>query len=142
MVITLKQLSGAIRKRRPQMEENQAYELAVFYMNFFGFYGRILDNVLETEERDAFYQLDDIGLATTESEKTGRPEIKLVDGKYKLDWRNWTSSYWVLKEDEIMRTEKSAPEESGIEKGGEVYGDEDMWEQVRKARGRSNAGGA
>jgi len=141
MVISVKQLAGAIRKKRPQIEEQNAGELAIFYMNFFGFYGRILDNVLVPEERDAFYQLEDMGLVTTKSEKTDRPYVKCVNGRYGISgWKNWTIIYWILKEGEITRIEKNKPEESEIEKGGGVYSDESVWKQAREARKSFGAG--
>jgi hypothetical protein len=61
-------------------------------LNFFGYSDRIIDNVLEPEDRDAFYMLEDAGILTTEREET-----TLYDG------REWRIHYWLFKRDEMSR---------------------------------------
>ena len=72
------------------MEEDQAYELALRVLNFFGYSDRIIDNVLEPEDRDAFYMMEDAGILTTEREET-----TLYDG------REWRIHYWLFRHDKI-----------------------------------------
>jgi hypothetical protein len=55
-------------------------------LGFFGFSNRIIDNALEPNDRNLFYQLQDYDLLTTESEET-----TLWDG------REWRIHYWKFK---------------------------------------------
>ena len=57
----------------------------------FGYSDRIIDNILEPEDRDAFYMLEDTGILTTEREET-----TLYDG------REWRIHYWLFKRDKIQ----------------------------------------
>jgi len=61
-------------------------------MDFFGFDDRIIDNVLEHEERQLFYMLESEGILNTE-----REEITLHDG------RVWRIHYWLLKKNTILQ---------------------------------------
>jgi len=72
------------------MEEEEAFELAQHVLNFFGYSNRIIDNVLEPEDRDAFYMLEDADILYTE-----REEITLYDG------REWRIHYWCINHDKI-----------------------------------------
>ena len=74
------------------MEEKEARAMAQHVLNFFGYSERIIDNVLEPEDRDAFYILEDSGLLTTEREET-----TLYDG------REWRIHYWLLAKKTILR---------------------------------------
>jgi hypothetical protein len=102
------------------MEEEQAYMLARHVLNFFGYSDRIIDNILEPEDRDAFYMLEDAGLLTTEREET-----TLYDG------REWRIHYWLFRKERIMELTDSGPAKAPEESAGEsvIYGDlpEDMW---------------
>ncbi|MDR3074829.1 MAG: hypothetical protein LBU30_02165 [Candidatus Methanoplasma sp.] len=80
------------------MEEEQAYMLARHVLNFFGYSDRIIDNILEPEDRDAFYMLEDAGLLTTEREET-----TLYDG------REWRIHYWLFRKDKIKGLLESSP---------------------------------
>jgi hypothetical protein len=60
-------------------------------MDLFGFEDRIIDNVLEHEERQLFYLLESEGILDTE-----REEISLYDG------RIWRIHYWLLKKNKIL----------------------------------------
>ncbi|MCQ2085434.1 MAG: hypothetical protein MJZ21_04735 [archaeon] len=73
------------------LEHEEAFDLAQHVLNFFGYSNRIIDNVLEPEDRDAFYMLEDSGVLTTE-----REEITLYDG------REWRIHYWLFKNDKIQ----------------------------------------
>ena len=68
-------------------------------LNFFGFSDRIIDNVLEPEERDLFYNLEEAGLLVSEREETN-----LYTGK------NWRIHYWILKKERILKLSKSSVE--------------------------------
>ena len=72
-IVTVEDLTQAIKNSIDDshaMVEEQAYELAHHVLNFFGYSDRIIDNVLEPEDRDAFYMLEDAGILTTEREET------------------------------------------------------------------------
>ena len=74
-----------------KLEHEEAFDLAQHVLNFFGYSNRIIDNVLEPEDRDAFYMLEDSGVLTTE-----REEITLYDG------REWRIHYWLFKNEKIQ----------------------------------------
>jgi hypothetical protein len=65
--------------------------MAQHVMNFFGYSERIIDNILEPEDRDAFYMLEDTGILTTEREET-----TLYDG------REWRIHYWLFRKERIF----------------------------------------
>ena len=92
-IVTVDDLTQAIKNSIDDshaMVEEQAYELAHHVLNFFGYSDRIIDNVLEPEDRDAFYMLEAAGILTTEREET-----TLYDG------REWRIHYWLFKRDKI-----------------------------------------
>ncbi len=90
--LTIDQLAVAIKNgidgRR--MEDQAAKTMAEHVLHFFGFSERIIDNVLEQEDRDVFYMLEDAGLLTTEREET-----TLYDG------REWRIHYWLFNRNNI-----------------------------------------
>ncbi len=73
------------------MPAEEAEHLAQHILNFFGYSDRIIDNMLEPEDRDAFYMLEDTGILTTEREET-----TLYDG------REWRIHYWLFRRDRIL----------------------------------------
>ena len=79
--------------------------IAAHVLNFFGFNERIIDNVLEPDDRDTFYMLEDTGILETE-----RDETTLYDG------REWRIHYWMFRKDRIFdlaREESQAMAEAG-----------------------------
>ena len=87
MGLTLAQLTQAIRRKvYEDMETVVAEGIAEHALGFFGFSNRIIDNALEPNDRNLFYQLQDYDLLTTESEET-----TLWDG------REWRIHYWKFK---------------------------------------------
>ena len=97
MSVTIEDLTAAIQNGvhyhdQPdyKLEYEEAYDLAHRILNFFGYSERIIDNVLEQEDRDAFYMLEDAGILTTEREET-----TLYDG------REWRIHYWLFKDERI-----------------------------------------
>ena len=120
-IITLEDLTQAIQNSPDNkgMEEDQAYELALRVLNFFGYSDRIIDNVLEPEDRDAFYMMEDAGILTTEREET-----TLYDG------REWRIHYWLFRHDKIDKLLKEGcVAEKAAAKSDFDYADlpEDAW---------------
>jgi len=121
--VTVEDLTLAIKNsidKNMEMEEEQAYMLARHVLNFFGYADRIIDNILEPEDRDAFYMLEDAGLLTTEREET-----TLYDG------REWRIHYWLFRKDRIKDLMDSGPAKAPEEAANEsaVYGElpDDIW---------------
>jgi hypothetical protein len=124
-ILTIDNLTHAIRKSVGQnnLAEDDAKGMAHHMMNFFGYNDRIIDNVLEPEDRDVFYQLEDSGLLVTEREET-----TLYDG------REWRINYWLFRKDKIrdlMRGKKGSGQGDGSEDLDKVYEElpEDAWQR-------------
>jgi hypothetical protein len=90
-IITLKVLSQAISNRLG-IEKVQAWKVAGFILDLFGFDDRIIDNILEPEDRQLFYFLESEGILTT-----GREVTLLYNG------REWLTHYWELNKSTIVR---------------------------------------
>jgi hypothetical protein len=100
-------LAKAIRRSvgHDGMRPEDARAIAAHVLNFFGFNERIIDNVLEPDDRDTFYMLEDSGILETE-----RDETTLYDG------REWRIHYWMFRKDRIFdlaRQEAQAMAEAG-----------------------------
>ena len=100
-------LAKAIRRSvgHDGMRSEDARAIAAHVLNFFGFNERIIDNVLEPDDRDTFYMLEDTGILETE-----RDETTLYDG------REWRIHYWMFRKDRIFdlaREEAQAMAEAG-----------------------------
>ena len=100
-------LAKAIRRSvgHDGMRPEDARAIAAHVLNFFGFNERIIDNVLEPDDRDTFYMLEDTGILETE-----RDETTLYDG------REWRIHYWMFRKDRIFdlaREEAQAMAEAG-----------------------------
>lgn len=121
-VITVDELSLAIQNSIDSsydMADEQAYDLAHHVLNFFGYSDRIIDNVLEPEDRDAFYMLEDAGILTTEREET-----TLYDG------REWRIHYWLFRREKIASMMVKERTESSDDSDSESIYDElpdDIW---------------
>jgi len=120
--LTVDDLTRAIRNSidREGMKDEEARAMAQHVLNFFGYSERIIDNILEPEDRDAFYMLEDSGLLTTEREET-----TLYDG------REWRIHYWLFRKDKILELVKAArmKEHAFLENPGACYADvpDDIW---------------
>jgi hypothetical protein len=90
-IITLDDLSKAIA-HRIGIEIDEARRDAGFVLDIFGFDDRVIDNVLDPEDRQLFYILEEEGMLTTEREET-----TLYDG------REWRTHYWQIRKDTILR---------------------------------------
>ncbi|MBR3409598.1 MAG: hypothetical protein IKM91_05325 [Candidatus Methanomethylophilaceae archaeon] len=108
-MLTVEDLTQAIKNgidSRKGMDMDEAYDLAHSVLNFFGYSDRIIDNVLEAQDRNAFYILEDADILTTEREET-----TLYDG------REWRIHYWVFKRDKI---DELMSKPAGSDKGDDV----------------------
>lgn len=90
-IITLDDLSKAIANR-VGIGIEEARRDAGFVMDVFGFQDRVIDNVLDPEDRQLFYLLEEEGMLTTEREET-----TLYDG------REWRTHYWVMRKDIVLK---------------------------------------
>ncbi len=122
--LTVDSLSMAIKNSvdREDMPEEQATAMAQHIMNFFGYNERIIDNVLEPEDRDAFYMLEDTGILTTEREET-----TLYDG------REWRIHYWLFRKERIWELISGEERHEGVKRRhSSVYDDipDDAWNRT------------
>lgn len=119
--LTVEHLTKAIKNSidKQGMPEEEARAMAQHVMNFFGYSERIIDNVLEPEDRDAFYMLEDAGILMTEREET-----TLYDG------REWRIHYWMFRKErihELIHGRGRAAEDGGDSQS--VYDEvpDDIW---------------
>src|SRR5437867_5426141 len=103
---------------RTGMKEEEARAMAQHVLNFFGYSERIIDNVLEPEDRDAFYMLEDSGILTTEREET-----TLYDG------REWRIHYWMFRKERIAELVAAQKAKEEAARASSVYDEvpEDTW---------------
>ncbi len=123
--LTVDDLTKAIKNSidKSGMETEAARAMANHVLNFFGYSDRIIDNILEPEDRDAFYMLEDSGLLTTEREET-----TLYDG------REWRIHYWLFRKEKIRQLVEAAGERERAKAEADeviVYSDipEDIWKR-------------
>ena len=90
-IIKLEDLSKAISTKL-DIEMEQAKKYAHIVIDFFGFEDRIIDNILNPEERKLFYLLESLGILTVE-----REDITLSNGN------EWRMHYWRLEKNEIFQ---------------------------------------
>jgi transcription initiation factor IIE alpha subunit len=118
--LTVDDLTRAIKNSidRAGMKDDEARAMAQHVLNFFGYSERIIDNVLEPEDRDAFYMLEDSGILTTEREET-----TLYDG------REWRIHYWMFRKERIAELVRAQKEKEALERDATVYDQfpEDLW---------------
>ena len=120
-IVTVEELTQAIRNspNNRGIEEDAAYNLAFHILNFFGYSDRIIDNILEPEDRDTFYMLEDASILTTEREET-----TLYDG------REWRTHYWLLRREKIADLINDIrPEDKVSDDIGFPMDDEDIWQR-------------
>ncbi len=94
IIITLDILSKAIANR-VGIDIEEARRNAGFILDIFGYADRVIDNILNNEDRQLFYLLEEEGMLTTDQEDT-----ILYDG------REWRTHYWVLKKNTILKYAK------------------------------------
>ena len=119
-IITLDDLSKAIANR-VGIDIEEARRDAGFVMDIFGFDDRVIDNVLDPEDRQLFYILEEEGMLTTEREET-----TLYDG------REWRTHYWKLRKDIILRysKEKTGTRNILMEKQAKNVSDDDIYNTI------------
>ncbi len=89
-IITLEIMSKAL-SNRIGINKDKSRRIAEFILDLFGYDNRIIDNILQPEDRQLLYMLEAEGLLST-----GREEVKLYDG------REWLTHYWQLKKKYII----------------------------------------
>ena len=94
-IITLNDLSKAIINRLG-VDKKEARRIAGFILDLFGYEDRVIDNILELEDRQLFYILEEEGMLTS-----GRDETTLCNG------REWLTHYWQLNRNTILKYAKN-----------------------------------
>ena len=121
-IVTVEELTQAIMNSPDNkgIPEEEAYDIARHVLNFFGYSDRIIDNVLEPEDRDMFYMLEDATILTTEREET-----TLYDG------REWRINYWLFRKDKIAQLMSGDSDSKNSEQEETVYDDIplDAWDR-------------
>lgn len=123
-ILTMNKLTRAIQNSitNHQIEEEDARRMAEHMLNFFGYSDRIIDNILQPDDRDVFYIMEDTGILTTEREET-----TLYDG------REWRINYWLLRNSKIQELLNSEPKKNnnGDDKDDSVYDElpDEVWER-------------
>jgi len=127
-VITLKDLSQAIINRLG-VDKKEARRVAGFILDLFGYEERVIDNILDIEDRQLFYLLEEEGML-----RSGREETILYNG------REWLTHYWQLNRKTILKyanngrkrinnEESNKKQTMELSKGSDVYSSlsKDMW---------------
>jgi len=121
-ILTMENMTTAIQNGigAQQIEKDEARRMAEHILSFFGYNDRIIDNMLEPEDRDVFYMMEDSGLLMTEREETS-----LYDG------REWRINYWLFRKDRIdeLINEKKPKKSKSKYHDPDIYTDlpEDVW---------------
>jgi len=121
--LTVDDLTRAIKNGidREGLPDEEARKMAQHVMNFFGYSERIIDNILEPEDRDAFYQLEDTGILTTEREET-----TLYDG------REWRIHYWLFRKERIFQLiNANSIIDDCVDNSFDCYANPDAWERSK-----------
>ena len=92
-IITLDLLKKALKNSlgKKGMPEEETDRLAEYIINFFGYNDFVIDNKLDTRDRDVFYMLEEEGILRTQ-----RDEVTIQKGKI------WRIHYWILDSKKIM----------------------------------------
>ena len=127
-IITLNDLSKAILNRLG-VDRKEARRVAGFILDLFGYEERIIDNILNIEDRQLFYLLEEEGMLIS-----GREETTLYNG------REWLTHYWQLNRNTILKYAKNGGKRSRnvpsikkqtmeMSKGNNIYSSlsKDMW---------------
>ena len=106
--ITEAELTRAIERTlvaRGKVSPPEARPIARMVLGYFGVDDSVLDNKLSSEDRDRFYQLEEVGLLTSE----------VVDATVSRG-KTWRIHYWLLKKARIRDVGQSGeappPEEA------------------------------
>lgn len=90
MVVTKENLASAIREKLHVTPEDASRD-AECVLDIFGFDTQVIDNLLEPEDRQLFYHLQESGILTTRSEET-------------LLWngQEWRTHYWIVRTQRVQ----------------------------------------
>jgi hypothetical protein len=117
-VITYDDMRRALSKllQHRGMSQEEINNLAMYLLSFFGFSDAIIDNILDTDDRDVFYMLEEEGILSTSREET-----------YTLKGKVWRIHYWILRKREILMLSRDEPPKEAEKAPGEfsVYDDVD-----------------
>ncbi len=121
-IITHNELSSAI-SNSTGMGIEKAKRDAMFVLDIFGYDDRVIDNVLDRDDRQLFYILEEEGILDTE-----REENILYDG------RTWRTHYWKINKDVVwnyLELGKNNKENKKPTYNKDVFSydevDEDVW---------------
>ncbi|MDY6985763.1 MAG: DUF6015 family protein [Candidatus Thermoplasmatota archaeon] len=90
-LITREELVKAIEGKL-KLDEEDAVKGAEAVLNLFGFEDRVIDNILEPQDRQLFYALENAGFI--------RPGMEVVT---LYDSREWRIHYWILERGSIKK---------------------------------------
>lgn len=138
-LITLNDLSKAIINRLG-INKKEAQRIAGFILDIFGYEGRVIDNILDLEDRQLFYLLEEEGMLTS-----GREESTLYNG------REWLTHFWQINYRSIMQYSKNGGkrinnnpsnirEDMQISAGSNIYNNlsKDVW-NARKIKKKNRS---
>ena len=111
--LTINEMKRAMMNKlgKRGMSKDEIENLATLIMGYFGFDDFVVDNRLNSKERDIFYMLEEEGFLSTLQE-----EVTIKKGKV------WRIHYWILKIDAIRGFANEKEEEKKVE-AFSVYGD-------------------
>lgn len=120
-ILTIENLTKAIQNSVGDqgIDKDEAKRMAEHMMNFFGYSDRIIDNILEPEDRDVFYMMEDSGILITEREET-----TLYDG------REWRINYWLFCKDRIHELTNKKTKKGLKDNDGELTVYDEIPEEV------------
>lgn len=117
--LSLNEMKRAMTKKlgKRGMSPEEIDSLANQIMGYFGFDDFVVDNRLNSHERDIFYMLEEEGFLSTLQE-----EVTITKGKV------WRIHYWILKYDTIRQFATEEKKEKKVDRYA-VYGDlgDDAW---------------
>ncbi|MEM3396025.1 MAG: DUF6015 family protein [Thermoplasmata archaeon] len=120
--VSVEMLAAALREKLKgkAYEEEDIEKLAEYVMSFFGFEDRIIDNMLNNEDRDMFYFLEDNGIL-----RSGFEDTTVEKGK------PWRIHYWILNKEEIFRIVEQANQKKKIAENEiyALYENPDLWKR-------------
>lgn len=101
-LVTKSDLAEAIRAKLNVTPEAAA-DNAEFLLDIFGYDTQVIDNVLEPEDRQLFYCLQETGILTTRSE-----ENILWNGQ------EWRTHYWLVRTQRVAEIAADARSQNGV----------------------------
>lgn len=105
---------------KQQMDKAAIEDLTYYLLNFFGFDGAVLDNILTPSDRDVFYTLEEMGILSTEQD-----EVVIKRGKL------WRIHYWVMRTDNIKRLAGAQTDDDEEDNMYKLYDNlsDEMWQR-------------